>query len=168
VSHRGHPALPKPTVLDLPQEEQAAMLAALRRALWLRAGPPPLVMVGGWTPPDGHRRRPGLLALPRLPHRARLPGEGSLEWRADDKGPLLPPRRGPVLCPRLRRSRLALRKVSPRAYGWCRTRGSCATLALTLQDTRSLTVSAETVRRWVHEVGWVWKRSKLVAQDDDP
>ncbi len=24
------------------------------------------------------------------------------------------------------------------------------------------------MRRWVHEVGWVWKRAKLVAKDDDP
>jgi len=59
-------------------------------------------------------------------------------------------------------------KAPPRAYGWCRTRGSGATLALTRQTTRGLTVSAETMRRWVHEVGWVWKRAKLVAKDDDP
>jgi hypothetical protein len=29
-------------------------------------------------------------------------------------------------------------------------------------------VSAETVRRWLHELGWEWKRAKLVAKDDDP
>jgi len=29
-------------------------------------------------------------------------------------------------------------------------------------------VSAETMRRWLHEIGWVWKRAKLVAKDDDP
>jgi len=29
-------------------------------------------------------------------------------------------------------------------------------------------VAAETVRRWLHEMGWVWKRAKLVATDDDP
>jgi hypothetical protein len=29
-------------------------------------------------------------------------------------------------------------------------------------------VSVETVRRWLHEIGWVWKRAKLVAKDDDP
>src|SRR3712207_8085683 len=22
--------------------------------------------------------------------------------------------------------------------------------------------------RWLHEMGWVWKRAKLVAKDDDP
>jgi hypothetical protein len=31
-----------------------------------------------------------------------------------------------------------------------------------------VTVSAETTRRWIHEVDWVWKRPKLVAKDDDP
>jgi hypothetical protein len=73
-----------------------------------------------------------------------------------------------VLLPLLRRSLLALLKTSPRASGWCRTRWSCATLALTLQATRGITVSAETMRRWLHEVGWVWKRAKFVATDDDP
>jgi putative transposase len=29
-------------------------------------------------------------------------------------------------------------------------------------------ISAETMRRWLHEIGWVWKRAKLVAKDDDP
>jgi putative transposase len=24
------------------------------------------------------------------------------------------------------------------------------------------------MRRWLHELGWVWKRAKLVAKDDDP
>jgi hypothetical protein len=29
-------------------------------------------------------------------------------------------------------------------------------------------VSAETVRRWLHELGWEWKRAQLVARDDGP
>ena len=41
-------------------------------------------------------------------------------------------------------------------------------MALTLQGKRGITVSAETMRRWLHEVGWVWKRAKLVAKDNDP
>jgi transposase len=94
--------------------------------------------------------------------------EGSLGWRSDDNGRLLPPVRRTGLFPMVPRSLLALLRATPRAYGWCRTRWSCATLALTLQDPRGLTASAETVRRWVHEVGWVWKRPKLVAKDDDP
>src|SRR5262245_30318805 len=80
----------------------------------------------------------------------------------------MPPVRTTVLLPIRQRSLLALLKAPPRAYGWCRTRWSWATLALTWQATRGVTVSAETMRRWVHAVGWVWKRTKLVAKDDDP
>jgi hypothetical protein len=41
-------------------------------------------------------------------------------------------------------------------------------LALTLRDIRGLTVAAETMRRWVHAVGWVLKRPIWVATDDAP
>src|SRR5712692_344469 len=70
--------------------------------------------------------------------------------------------------PWLGRSLGAILKKAPRAYGWCRTRWSCATLAATLQAKHGIAVSAETVRRWLHERGWVWKRAKLVATEDDP
>ena len=59
-------------------------------------------------------------------------------------------------------------RTSSPFHGWCRTRWSCATLAATLQAKHGVEVSAETVRRWLHELGWVWKRAKLVAKDDDP
>ena len=72
------------------------------------------------------------------------------------------------LAPSLRRSLLALLSKSPAALDWCRTRWSCATLALSLQARRGFPVSVETVRRWVHRLGWRWKRAKLVAQDNDP
>ena len=39
---------------------------------------------------------------------------------------------------------------------------------MTLQTKHGIAVSAETVRRWLHEIGWVWKRAKLIAKDDDP
>jgi hypothetical protein len=29
-------------------------------------------------------------------------------------------------------------------------------------------ISGETMRRWLHDIGWVWTRAKLVAKDDDP
>jgi transposase len=74
----------------------------------------------------------------------------------------------PSLPPSLLRSLLALLKKSPLAYGWCRTRWSCATLALQLQVQRGISVSAETVRRGLHALDWVWKRAKLVAKDSDP
>lgn len=73
-----------------------------------------------------------------------------------------------IMTPSLKRSVLALLKTVPRAWGWCRTRWSCATLALELQAHRGVQVSTETMRRWLHELGWVWKRAKLAAKDDDP
>jgi hypothetical protein len=41
-------------------------------------------------------------------------------------------------------------------------------VAIDLKAKHGLEVSAWTVRRWLHEMGWVWKRAKLVAKDDDP
>ena len=68
----------------------------------------------------------------------------------------------------LRRALLALLKTPPRAYGGCRTRWSGASLALTRPTTRGMPVSAETMRRWLHTLGWVWKRATRVAKDDNP
>jgi putative transposase len=72
-----------------------------------------------------------------------------------------------ALAPSLRRSLLALLQKSPAVEGWCRTRWSCAALALSLEARRGLRVSAETVRRWLHGLGWRWKRTKLAAKDND-
>ena len=68
----------------------------------------------------------------------------------------------------LKRSLLALVKVAPAAFGWCRTRWSCATLALEVRARRSVSVAPDTIRRWLHELGYVWKRARHVARDDDP
>ena len=83
-------------------------------------------------------------------------------------GVLQPPLRTATLSPSLKRSLLALLKAAPDAFGWCRTRWSCASLAAQLKVNRGLEVSAETLRRYLHELGWVWKRAKLIAKDDDP
>src|SRR5262249_3636112 len=82
--------------------------------------------------------------------------------------PPLGGRRTTVLLPVVQRSLAMLLKAPPRAYGWCRTRWSGATLAAQLTAKHGRAVSAWTVRRWLHELGWVWKRVKLVAKDDDP
>ena len=66
------------------------------------------------------------------------------------------------------RSLLALLKRTPHAYGWCRTRWSCATLALQLAVGRGYTVSRETIRRTLHQLGYAWKRARHAARDDDP
>ena len=73
-----------------------------------------------------------------------------------------------VLAPALKRAVIAILHSMPRLCGWCRTRWSCATIAVELYTRRKIAVSAETVRRWLHEVGWEWKRAKLRAKDDDP
>jgi transposase len=70
--------------------------------------------------------------------------------------------------PSLNRSVHALLKTAPRAFGWGRTRWSCAALAPELQIRRGIEVSAETMRHWLPELGWEGKRAKLVAKDDDP
>ena len=77
-------------------------------------------------------------------------------------------RRRTVLSSTLTRSVLAILHSAPRLCGWCRTRWSCATVALELSVRRRIDVSGETVRRWLHELGWEWKRAKVVAKDDDP
>ena len=160
--------MPNSTVLDLPQEEQAAMLAALRRARYgyLLALHILLLCAAGRSPTD----IAAVLFCSRssVSRPVRTYQTGTLALEYDARGRLIPPIRTTVLVPTLRRSLLALLKVPPRACGWCRTRWSCATLALTLQAKGGMTVSAETMRRWLHELGWVWKRAKLVARDDDP
>src|SRR5262249_40347490 len=72
------------------------------------------------------------------------------------------------LSPALGRSLGALLKKVPTTNGWCRTRWSWATLAAQLQVQRGIEVSSSTRRRWLHRLGWVWKRAQLVARDDDP
>jgi putative transposase len=159
--------MPTSTVVEISQEEQAQMLAALRRA---RYGYLLALHLLLWC---AARRNPTDIAAVLFCSRSsvyrtvRAYRAGTLGLAPDD-GRLSPPVRTTVLVPTLRRSLLALLKAPPRAYGWCRPRWSCATLAATLQTKRGITVSAETMRRWVHEVGWVWKRAKLVAKDDDP
>jgi transposase len=93
---------------------------------------------------------------------------GSPGWADTGEDGPRPPGRLSVLGPALQRSLLAILKATPHACGWCRTRWSCATVALEWEVRRGITVSAETVRRWLHELGWEWKRAKLVAKDDDP
>ena len=93
---------------------------------------------------------------------------GDLEWWEAEDGAGSPLARRTGLSPALRRSGLAILKAAPRACGWCRPRWSCATVTLELQARRGITVSAETVRRWLHALGWEWKRAQLIAKDDDP
>jgi hypothetical protein len=145
--------MPNSTFVEIPEEEQAQILAALRRARYgsLLALHILLLSAAGRTPTD----IAAVLFCSRssVYRTVRASREGSRGWRSNGDGQLLPPVCRTGLLTMLQRSLLALRKVPPQAYGRCRTCWSGATLALPLQDTRRLTVSAETVRRWGHEVG---------------
>ena len=160
--------MPKNTILEIPPEAHGQMLAALRRARYGYLLALHILLLCA----DG--RNPTAIALVLFCSRSSVYRagwayrKGTLVLEHDDHGRLTRPVRTTVLVPTLRRSLRALLKATPHAYGWCRTRWSCAALALTLQTTRGVMVSAETMRRWRHEIGWVWKRAKLVAKDDDP
>jgi transposase len=144
------------------------MLAARRRARYGDV----LALHGLWLCAAG--RAPTDIAAALLGSRSsgyRTLGayrQGPLGWAQDAPRRLLPPLRPTVLLPTLRRSLVARLKATPRAPGWGRTGWSCATRALTLQTTRGVVISGETMRRWLHDIGWVWQRANLVANDDDP
>ena len=160
--------MPCTTLLHLPQEEQAQMLAALRRARYgyLLALHVLLLCAAGRTPTE---IAAFLFCSRSSVYRiVRAYQAGTLGWTADAEGTLGAPVRTTVLMPWRQRSLRALLKAAPRTYGWCRTCWSCATLAMQLHTKHGIAVSAETVRRWLHELGWVWKRAKLVAKDTDP
>jgi transposase len=160
--------MPGSTALVRSEEEPAQLLAARRRARY-----------GYWL--ARHRllwcaaaRNSMAIAMVLCCSRSsvyrtvRAYRAGTLALASDAQGRRAPPVRTTVLTPSLPRWRVALLKAAPHTYGWCRTRWSGATLALTLPTKRGITVSAETMRRWLHARGWVWKRAKLGAKDDDP
>jgi transposase len=93
---------------------------------------------------------------------------GSLGLRIDPDGPLSIAVASTLVMPWLTRALSALLKKAPRASGWGRTRWSCAPRAATLRTKHGSAVSADTLRRWLHELGWVWQRAKVVAKDDAP
>lgn len=160
--------MPSTTLLEIPPAEQAQMRAILRRTRYgyLLAFHILLLCAAGRNPTE---IAAFLFCSRSSVYRiVRAYRTGSLGIRVDQDGQLSIAVRMTVFMPWLTRSIGAILKKAPRAYGWCRTRWSCATLAATLQATHGIEVSAETVRRWLHERGWVWKRAKLVAKDDDP
>jgi transposase len=160
--------MPATTLLEILPEEQAQMRAVLRRMRYgyLLAFHILLLCAAGRTPTE---IAAFLFCSRSSVYRiVRAYRTGSLGIRVDPDGHLSIAVQSTILMPWLTRALGALLKKAPRAYGWCRTRWSCATLAMTLQAKHGIEVSAETVRRWLHEIGWVWKRAKLVAKDDDP
>jgi putative transposase len=155
--------VPGSTILDIPQYEQEWMRAELRRARYgyLLALHVLLLCAAGRTPTEIATflfcSRSSVYRMVNA-YKAQL-----LDALCDT-----PTTKASWLSPSVRRSLMALLKKVPSAYGWCRTRWSCATLAAQLTLQRGIAVSASTMRRWLHAIGWVWKRAQLVARDDDP
>lgn len=162
--------MPRTTIVEIPPTEQARMVAEVRRARYGHLLALHILLL------CAAQRSPTEIAAVLFCSRStvyrvvRTYRTGQWEGRAEGEEPgrASLPRWPQVLSPSLKRSVLAILQAVPRACGWCRTRWSCATIALEVQARRGLVVSGETVRRWLHELGWEWKRAKLLAKDDDP
>lgn len=61
-----------------------------------------------------------------------------------------------------------IKALTPREFGYCRSRWCCATLALVLWQERGVRVSAETVRRCLRAQNLVWRRPRPVLGPRDP
>lgn len=162
--------MPRATIVEIAPEEQVHILAAIRRA---RHG---YVLALHILLLCAAQRSPTEIAAVLFCSRSTVyrvvkayragHWEGLVEGEV--AGRECRPRRLRGLAPALTRSVLAILHSVPRRCGWCRTRWSCATIALELQARRGVVVSGETVRRWLQDLGWVWKRAKLRAKDADP
>ena len=159
------PAVPTRIVIEIPAEEQARLQKQLCRARW-----------GGWLTLHivlllAQQRAPTDIARWLLCSRSTVYAAAAL-WRLGrrpweshkaDSAPPLPA----GLMPSRQRSLRALLRHAPSVFGWCRQRWSCATLAQSLPP-QAGRVSGETVRRWLHALGWRWKRVRPAALDNDP
>jgi len=56
---------------------------------------------------------------------------------------------------------------TPRAFGLLRSRWCCETLALLLWQLHGVDVGRETIRRWLHRAGLVWRRPRPVLRRPD-
>jgi putative transposase len=59
-------------------------------------------------------------------------------------------------------------RLTPRTFGWLRSRWSCATVACVLLAVHGVSVSRETVRRWLRQGELVWRRPRPVLRPQDP
>ncbi len=160
--------MPGKTILEIPEDEQEQMLKELRRARFghLLALHILLLCASGRTPSEIADflfcSRSSVYRTVEAYRRGALGTAQATEREGRDEGGM------PFYMSSLTRSLLAIIKRVPSAFGWCRTRWSCQTLALELRARRGCNISRETIRRWLHEQGYVWKRARHVARDDDP
>lgn len=161
--------MPRTTIVEISPPEQAQMLAAVRHARYGYLLAVHILLL------CATQRSPTEIAAVLFCSRStvyrvvRAYRAGQWDkFSAEDASTKSALQRQTLLSPTLRRSVLGILHSAPRLCGWCRTRWSCATVALELFVRRRICVSGETVRRWLHELGWEWKRAKLRAKDDDP
>lgn len=156
--------MPRETILHIPREEQVQLLQQLRQARYgyLLGIHILLLCALGHNPTEIATvlfcSRSSVYRTVAAYRRGKLP-DG---WSAPEEAQQL--RRLPAW----QRCLLSLIKTAPAAFGWCRTRWSCATLALQLWTERGYRVSRETVRRALHQLDYSWKRARPCARDDDP
>jgi transposase len=160
--------VPGQTILEIPAAEQEQMLSELRQARYghLLALHILLLCAAGRTPTEICAflfcSRSSVYRVVHA-YRRGVPGIGqATESNGSDEVAARP------YISSLKRSLRALIKRVPSRFGWCRTRWSCATLSIELRTRRGVKISRETVRRWLHELGYVWKRTRHAAKDDDP
>ncbi len=160
--------MPEKTILEIPADEQEQMLKELRQARYghLLALHILLLCAQGRTPSEIAAflfcSRSSVYRTVNAYRRGTLGINQATESDGGDEGG-----RRPYISS-LKRSLLAIIKRVPSAFGWCRTRWSCQALARQLHARRGVKVSRETIRRWLHEQGYVWKRARHVARDSDP
>ena len=134
------PAVPSRIVIEISAAEQVRLRNHLRRARW-----------GGWLTLHillllAQQRSPTAIADWLLCSRSTVYAaawawqQGRRPWELASGLSAAPLLAG--LTPTRQRSLLALLKKAPSAYGWCRTRWSCAALAETLTDRRALIVAS--------------------------
>lgn len=63
---------------------------------------------------------------------------------------------------------LWLQSVTPRAFGFFRSRWTCGVLAVLLWEERQVRTSPETIRRQLHRQNYVWRRPRPVLAPVDP
>lgn len=56
----------------------------------------------------------------------------------------------------------------PQDFGFLRSRWCCRLVVVVLLQTQQVEVSAETVRRWLHQADLVWRRPRPVLKPTDP
>lgn len=61
-----------------------------------------------------------------------------------------------------------VRERTPRDFGYLRSRWCCLTVCVVLRRRCDVRVSQETVRRWLHRDGLVWRRPRPVLGPKDP